>query len=93
MRQTQRELLERAAAWARPGGRLLWCTCSPTRAENEGVIEPWLARNRQWRQIPPAEMAESADLLPWVQAGDLALRTRPDLVACDGFSYICLEKI
>ena len=41
----QLDILGQAARFVAPGGRLAWVTCSPTRAENERVIEKWLASN------------------------------------------------
>lgn len=39
----QRQLLETAWTLLRPGGRLLYATCSLLDEENEGVVAPWLA--------------------------------------------------
>ncbi|MFO7898747.1 MAG: hypothetical protein R6V58_06765 [Planctomycetota bacterium] len=47
--RTQRRLLDIGARWVRPGGRLLWATCSPTRMENEELVEGWLADNFGWQ--------------------------------------------
>lgn len=48
----QRELL--AAAWGllRPGGRLLYATCSLLGSENEDVVAPWLAATPGARALP-----------------------------------------
>jgi 16S rRNA (cytosine967-C5)-methyltransferase len=42
--QRQRQLLETAWTLLRPGGRLLYATCSLLDEENEAVVAPWLAR-------------------------------------------------
>lgn len=39
----QRELLEAAARWPRPGGRLVYSTCSIDHEENEAVVRAFLA--------------------------------------------------
>ena len=41
--QTQRELLEKAAAFVKPGGRICYSTCSIQRQENQDVVAAFLA--------------------------------------------------
>ena len=48
----QAELLATAWRLLRPGGRLLYATCSLLAAENEGVVAPWLARTADARAVP-----------------------------------------
>lgn len=45
----QGELLEQTAAWVKPGGVLVYATCTLHPLENEGVIQPFLARHPSWR--------------------------------------------
>jgi 16S rRNA (cytosine967-C5)-methyltransferase len=44
----QRELLEAASRAAKPGGLLLYCTCSLEPEENEDVVAPFLADHPEW---------------------------------------------
>ncbi|MCE5229107.1 hypothetical protein LLG95_05875 [bacterium] len=90
--RTQRELLETASKWVAPGGRLLWATCSPTKAENEGIVKPWLAGHPDWRLIDPKPILEHLGATDWTQVDDGFIRTRPDKAACDGFAYVLLER-
>lgn len=47
----QSELLARAADLVRPGGRLVYSTCSLEPEENGGVIDRFLARADGWREV------------------------------------------
>lgn len=89
---TQRELLDKASAWVAPGGRLLWATCSPTRAENEDIVGPWLAAHPAWRLVDPRPPLERIGAIEWTQVESGWVRTRPDKIACDGFAYGLLER-
>ena len=42
LRQKQRTILDAAANMVKPGGRLVYATCSPEPEENEDVVEPFL---------------------------------------------------
>ena len=50
----QRRLLERAVALTKPGGTLLYCTCSLEPEENEIVIAEFIARGANVRRVPIA---------------------------------------
>jgi 16S rRNA (cytosine967-C5)-methyltransferase len=50
----QRRLLERAVALTRPGGTLIYCTCSLEPEENETVIAQFIAREPSLRRVPIA---------------------------------------
>lgn len=76
------------ALWAllKPGGRLLYCTCSVFRAEGEDQIQTFLARNTHATLLP-----SPGHLLPHNGANGAV---NPDNLACDhdGFYYALLEK-
>jgi 16S rRNA (cytosine967-C5)-methyltransferase len=63
--RTQSEILERASACVRPGGLLVYATCTLTREENEEVAEAFARSHSQW--IPAGE---SLRLLPHVHGTD-----------------------
>ncbi len=84
---TQARLLDTLWPLLRPGGRLLYATCSVFRAEGDGQIETFVARNTDVRRMPAP-----GHLLPQTgMDGDLF----PDNVQRDhdGFYYARLEKI
>lgn len=71
----QARLLDGAAALVKPGGRLVYCTCSLEPQEGEAQIEAFLARHPQFRRAP-VSAHEIGDLAFAVDArGDI--RTLP----------------
>ena len=100
LRQTQRRLLEHALKLCRPGGRIVYSTCTFAPEENEGVITAFLeAFGDQVRVRPVAGLPPGAS--PGLEAFENQ-RFHPDLVhACrlwpqrsgtGGFFAVCLEK-
>lgn len=97
--EIQATLLDRAAAWVRPGGLLVYCTCSLEPEEGEAQIAALLARSRAWERLPiaPEELAGHAEFL--TEAGEL--RTLPcgleqataQLSGLDGFFAVRLRRL
>ena len=52
--QLQRELLTHTATWVKPGGVLVYATCTLHPVENEAVIQAFLTRHSTWRIAPPS---------------------------------------
>ncbi len=50
--QRQKHILRHAARMLRPGGRLVYSTCTLNRTENEGVIEAFLAEHPGFAPVP-----------------------------------------
>lgn len=48
----QEEMLQRAFAWLKPGGQMIYSTCSLLRQEGEGQIETFLDRNKSAAVMP-----------------------------------------
>jgi 16S rRNA (cytosine967-C5)-methyltransferase len=75
----QRRMLRKAAALVKPGGRLVYCTCSLEPEEGEAQVTWFLGWNTAFELVPatlawlPAD-AMSADgwvrTLPFMQLGD-----------------------
>lgn len=81
--ERQRTLIERFSRLVKPGGRLIYGTCSILRAENEDVLQDFLGRHPEFSVMPVsellgAELAESLGVGPY-------LRLAPHLHGTDGF--------
>jgi len=96
----QARLLDKAAKLVRPGGRLVYCTCSLEPEEGEAQIALFLARHPEYRRVPvePAELGGHAELID----GNGDLRTLPSHLAdeapprrggLDGFFVSRLRRI
>jgi 16S rRNA (cytosine967-C5)-methyltransferase len=86
----QHAILEAAAVLVRPGGRLVYATCSLLREENEDVVEAFLAAH------PRFDLASVSDILARRQVvlpatGD-CLRLWPHRHGTDGFFAAVMEN-
>ncbi len=85
----QQALLDAAATLVRPGGRLIYATCTLVREENEDNVSRFLDDHRSWSQIDPRpRLAAAARFV----GDDLALRTAPDDGGLDGFFAVTLRN-
>jgi 16S rRNA (cytosine967-C5)-methyltransferase len=75
----QRSILRAAATAVRPGGLLIYSTCSLEVEENDAQVESFLSDNPGWRLEPPPEGAVPASVL---DAG--RLRVLPQRHGTDG---------
>jgi 16S rRNA (cytosine967-C5)-methyltransferase len=83
----QRELLERAARLVRPGGRIVYATCTLAHAENEGLVAGFLAQWPDFRAVPPG-----AGWLPPECVREGRLFCVPHRHGTDGFFAAVLER-
>ncbi len=80
--QLQLAILENQARYVKPGGTLLYSTCTLVRQENEGVVETFLGRKPEFSTQPLA----LPPVFPENESGMLALV--PGQYDTDGF-FIC----
>ena len=85
--ERQRAILDAAASMCRPGGTLVFATCSLEPEENEEIVLPFLEAHPQWRLDPPAE-AEFP--IPFEPPG--VLRCLPHKHGTDGFTAFRLHR-
>jgi len=77
--ERQRALVEQFSALVKPGGRLIYGTCSILRQENEDVVEGFLSRHPEFKLLPA-----EARVPPQLTRGGY-LRLWPHLHGTDGF--------
>lgn len=77
----QSDLLDRAYDWLKPGGLMVFCTCSLQPEEGEMQIDAFLSRTPSAERVPVAEAEIGGIEGAITAAGDL--RTLPCLLAAD----------
>jgi 16S rRNA (cytosine967-C5)-methyltransferase len=91
----QDQILEKAAEFVKPGGRIIYATCSLLRQENEDRIGHFLENHPDFVSIAPADLAEAAalpDLARYVSRLGFGLRLTPASAGTDGFFIAGLRR-
>ncbi len=92
----QAEVLERARSFVRPGGYIVYVTCSMLPQENEGAIDTFLEHSPEFAPVSAGEAWE--DLFgvggpkPW-SADGMSLTMTPAATDTDGFFLAVLERM
>jgi 16S rRNA (cytosine967-C5)-methyltransferase len=87
--ERQRALLERFSTLVKPGGQLIYGTCSVLREENEEVVASFLARHPEFSVMPiTRRLGELGEKL----GRDGFLRLAPHLHGTDGFFGAILAR-
>jgi 16S rRNA (cytosine967-C5)-methyltransferase len=84
----QAKLLANTATWVKPGGVLVYATCTVCSIENEDVILPFLKTHPDWQiELPPANspLASLADDAGWIKVW-------PHRQQMDGFFMVKLRR-
>jgi 16S rRNA (cytosine967-C5)-methyltransferase len=87
----QQNILRNAARLVRPGGRLVYATCSVLPEENEAQIGFFLGRDHSFQIVPVAE-AWRGNLEGPFPGGGSFLRLDPANHGTDGFFVAVLER-
>jgi 16S rRNA (cytosine967-C5)-methyltransferase len=89
----QAAILAAAARMVKPGGRLLYATCSLLAEENESVVESFLASESQFTLMSALPvLAQRRIPLPASGPDEQFLRLRPDIHGTDGFFGALMER-
>ena len=87
----QRSILLAAGRLVKPGGLLVYATCSLLPEENEAVVDAFLEARPGWRLLDAPALLRANDI-PLQDSGPY-LRLMPHLHATDGFFAATLERI
>ena len=96
--QTQRTVLTAASGLVKPGGRLVYATCSLLREENEDVVIDFLAGHPEFEVLPAREILARRQInLPdscetHSHLDEMALRLLPHRQGTDGFFAVALVR-
>lgn len=85
--ELQAEILDQAAALVRPGGTLVYATCSLLEPENGAQVRGFLERRPEFRPAPPGDRKGHAPLLDVPGAGEGAFRLPATLPQYDGDAF------
>ena len=84
----QKELIAYTSSFVKPGGVLVYATCTLHPAENESVIKSFLAENLNW-QIEPPSLDSSLSAYSTSQGW---IKVWPHRFDMDGFFMVRLRK-
>ena len=86
----QASILAAAATLVKPGGRLVYATCSLLAEENEDIVQAFLASHADFALVPAAEVLQRQGIkLPRT---DQYLRLYPHVHDTDGFFAAVMER-
>jgi 16S rRNA (cytosine967-C5)-methyltransferase len=86
----QRSILSAAAALVKPGGRLVYGTCSLLAEENEGIVTEFLAAHPDFHLVKAADVLERQGVK--VPGTGEYLRLKPHVHDTDGFFAAVMER-
>jgi 16S rRNA (cytosine967-C5)-methyltransferase len=85
----QAQLLANTATWVKPGGVLVYATCTVHPLENAGVIAPFLKTHPDWQiELPPSDSPLSE-----LVGTDGSIEVWPHRQQMDGFFMVELRRM
>jgi len=86
----QGAILEAASRLVRPGGRLVYATCSLLAEENDAIVDAFLAAHPQFRPVSAQDVLEKQGVK--LETGE-RLRLLPHVHDTDGFFAAVMERV
>jgi 16S rRNA (cytosine967-C5)-methyltransferase len=86
----QAAILRTAAKLVKPGGRLVYATCSLLQEENRGIVEAFLAQHPDFKLLNAAEILAQQNVV--LDTGEY-LELLPQKHGTDGFFAAAMEKM
>ena len=87
LRDTQAAILDTAAALLKPGGRLVYSTCTIDPAENEEQVRAFLVRHPEFGVVRPAVALPAG-----MAVGEHGALSVPTRTGMDGFFFCAMQK-
>jgi 16S rRNA C967 or C1407 C5-methylase (RsmB/RsmF family) len=88
----QRELLDAASNLLKPGGRLIYATCSLFAVENEQQIKRIIAENNQVKPLRLSDLNSGDVKIAKAELNKNSFTIFPHINDCDGFYFTVLTK-
>ncbi|MGI9272403.1 MAG: 16S rRNA (cytosine(967)-C(5))-methyltransferase RsmB [Woeseiaceae bacterium] len=86
----QKNMLTALWPLLKPGGRLLYVTCSVLKAENDAITTRFLQENEDAQEVDVLQNNNIRDLMRDKTCGQQVL---PGTAGLDGFYFACLQKV
>jgi 16S rRNA (cytosine967-C5)-methyltransferase len=86
----QAAILRSAANLVKPGGRLVYATCSPLAEENEGIVEPFLAERKEFHALHCGQLLQEQRIT--LDTGPY-LGLLPHVHGTDGFFAAAMTRV
>ncbi|PVE23135.1 MFS transporter [Microvirga sp. KLBC 81] len=94
-RKEQATVLDRAAALVKPGGRIVYITCSVLPEENDAALDGLLQRDPGFAVVKTNELLAAAglsNLRPFVRVTKNGLQLTPKMTGTDGFFVASIKR-
>ena len=89
----QQRILSAAAQMVKPGGRLVYVTCSLLKEENDDIVNAFLSQHPHFHSLPAAQILARQHIPEGLAStGEHALRLYPHRHGTDGFYAMALER-